>query len=185
MQSKKPLKGFVLDLRNNPGGLLVEAAGMVDLFVKGGLIVKTQERNDKYPHEEFYAEEPVALPTTVPMVVLINQFSASASEIVSSSLKDLNRAKLVGVKSYGKGSVQTIFPLENGGGFKMTIAKYHTASGREIDGVGITPDVIVDLPLDWKPSKDKTKLDPQLAKAVEVLTGKTPKAEKAKTETKK
>ena len=118
LQAKHKLKGLVLDLRGNPGGLLTEAANTVDLFVQQGLIVQTKERNPSYPHEEFYAETPVALPMDVPMVVLVDQYSASASEIVSSALRDLRKTKLVGVKSYGKGSVQQIYPLETGGGIQ-------------------------------------------------------------------
>lgn len=131
-------KTLLIDLRNNPGGLLSEAIEIVDLFVDKGLIVKTKSRalND----EISLAQESNTLYPTVPLYVLVDGASASASEIVASSLKDLKRAKILGKKTYGKGSVQSVIPLPRGeGGIKLTIARYFTASGNMIDKKGVKP----------------------------------------------
>lgn len=144
---KKPLAGIILDLRDNPGGLLNEAVNMTDLFVDNGLIVETV---GKHTTNSVYAESNMIVPKNIPLVILINKRSASASEVVSGSLKDLKRATIVGTKSFGKGSVQNIIPLPHGSAIKLTIAKYYTASGKKIHGVGITPDVIAELREDYK-----------------------------------
>jgi carboxyl-terminal processing protease len=136
-----PLKGLVLDLRNNPGGLLQQAVEVVDTFIEKGLIVYTQGR-DKVQFDKKFA---VAKGTEAnyPIVVLINGGSASASEIVSGALQDHKRALIMGTQSFGKGSVQNVIPLEDGSGIKLTVALYYLPSGRTIQGLGITPDKMV------------------------------------------
>lgn len=171
LSKKHKLKGLVLDLRNNPGGLLHEAISMTDLFVNHGLIVMTKGRDSRHHHEEADAHKDTIIPTNVPIVVLVNKGSASASEIVSGSLQDLKRATVVGVKSYGKGSVQSIMPLKNGGALRLTTAKYYTTSGRVIHGVGIIPDITVEIPDEYKPVSNEP--DPQLKKAIEVINKST------------
>lgn len=161
------LNGIVLDLRSNPGGLLTAAVSISDMFVNDGEIVSTRGRfeNDRSSSN---ATSNLVIPLDTPMVVLVDGGSASASEIVSGALQDLNRATIMGVKSFGKGSVQQIIPLPNGGGMRLTIAKYYTASGKVIHGVGITPDVIVELPKDFK-LKSVDDIDPQLQKALDYI----------------
>jgi carboxyl-terminal processing protease len=137
----KKLKGLILDLRNNPGGLLTEAIRVSDLFLKEGVIVYTDGRlesqKQRYPaHDD--GSEPVW-----PIIVLINGGSASASEIVAGALQDHERALVLGEQSFGKGSVQTILPMERGDALRLTTALYFTKSGRSIQAQGITPDVIV------------------------------------------
>ena len=135
------VKGLVIDLRNNPGGLLSEAVKVSDLFLpEGKLIVYTKGRRDE---EKYYAKEPALVPPGMPVVVLINKGSASASEIVTGALQDHHRAIIVGEKSFGKASVQNIIPLEDGSAIKITVAYYYTPSGRLIHGKGIKPDVKV------------------------------------------
>ena len=135
------VKGLVIDLRNNPGGLLSEAVKVSDLFLpEGKLIVYTKGRRDE---EKYYAKEPALVPPGMPVVVLINRGSASASEIVTGALQDHHRAIIVGEKSFGKASVQNIIPLEDGSAIKITVAYYYTPSGRLIHGKGIDPDVKV------------------------------------------
>jgi len=133
------LKGLVLDLRSNPGGLLDQAVRIADLFLDSGIIVSTVGR-DRARQEVEYATKRHTHPY-MPMVVLVNEASASASEIVAGALQDHNRALLVGMPTFGKGSVQSIIPLSNGAGLKMTVARYYTPNGRSIQAKGITPDV--------------------------------------------
>ncbi|MGH1468477.1 MAG: S41 family peptidase [Bdellovibrionales bacterium] len=130
---------LLIDLRNNPGGLLSEAIDVVDLFVSKGVIVVTKSRN---PNDEVnLAKKDNTLYPKVPLYVLVDGSSASASEIVASALKDLKRAKVLGKKTYGKGSVQSVIPLpRDQGGIKLTIARYFTASGKMIDKNGVEPD---------------------------------------------
>ena len=145
------LKGYVLDLRNNPGGLLNQAVEITNTFIDSGDIVSTRGRNAD--QEQRYAARPgVNLSQEKPLVVLINGGSASASEIVSGALQDLKRATLVGTRSFGKGSVQTILPLGENGALKLTTARYYTPSGRSIQAKGIEPDVEVleNIPEDLK-----------------------------------
>ncbi|MCX5892973.1 MAG: S41 family peptidase [Deltaproteobacteria bacterium] len=145
-----PFKGLILDLRNDPGGLLEQAVRVSDEFLKGGLIVYTEGRH-RQQTGRFYATSSADKTTTVPMVVLINEGSASASEIVAGALKDQKRALIVGSKSFGKGSVQTILPLDDGSALRLTTALYYTPSGITINEKGIIPDVVVDekpLPTD-------------------------------------
>ncbi len=135
------LKGLVLDLRNNPGGVLNAAVDVSDAFLRSGLIVYTKGR---IPNSEMrFSAAPDDLIDDAPMVVLINAGSASASEIVAGALQDSKRAIIMGEKSFGKGSVQTILPTSNGSAVKLTTARYYTPSGRSIQAEGIEPDVIL------------------------------------------
>lgn len=138
-ENKAALKGLVLDLRNNPGGVLNAAADVADLFIKKGLLVYTKGRMPQ-SFTEFKANNNDQL-KGAPIVVLINAGSASAAEIVAGALQDHKRAVLIGDKSFGKGSVQTIQELPNGGAVKFTTARYFTPSGRSIQAQGITPDI--------------------------------------------
>jgi carboxyl-terminal processing protease len=138
-QNKTPLKGLVLDLRNNPGGLLNAAVEVSDAFLQKGLIVYTEGRI-KNSEMRFNANNGDVM-NGAPLVVLINSGSASASEIVAGALQDQKRAVIMGEKSFGKGSVQTILPTSNGGAVKLTTARYYTPSGRSIQAEGIEPDV--------------------------------------------
>ncbi len=134
---------LILDLRNDPGGLLNQAVAVSDMFLdKGQLIVYTQGRI-KNQDLRFTAEHSNGLPKW-PMVVLVNGGSASASEIVAGALQDWKRAVLIGTKTFGKGSVQTVIPLSDGSGLRLTTAKYFTPRGRSIHGIGITPDIVVE-----------------------------------------
>lgn len=133
--------GLILDLRNNPGGLLDQAVGLVDLFVDKGDIV-SQKGRDKEENRSYTASASKTV-TDIPMVVLVNGGSASASEIVSGALQDHKRAIIVGEKTFGKGSVQVILPITDKDAIKLTIARYYLPSGRTIQAVGVTPDIIV------------------------------------------
>jgi carboxyl-terminal processing protease len=137
------MKALVLDLRNNPGGLLTQSARVAEMFIKKGeLIVSTEGRNARI-QEKLFAESDKH--RKLPMVILVNNGSASASEIVSACLQDLKRADLVGTKTYGKGSVQSILPLNDGSAIRLTTAKYYTPSHRTIHEKGIEPDYVVDM----------------------------------------
>ena len=138
----KNLKGFVLDLRNNPGGLLEQAVAISDLFLEQGEIFSTRCRDSENP--EKYKAKPGDVINGLPLVVLINSGSASASEIVAGALQDHKRAIILGTQSFGKGSVQTIIPVNPFGALRMTTAKYFTPSGRSIQKKGIAPDIIVE-----------------------------------------
>ncbi len=138
------VNGFILDLRNNPGGLLNQAIKVSDSFLNEGEIVSTRGR-DPADGDRFNATMG-DLAEGKPMVVLINGGSASASEIVAGALQDHRRAIVVGTKSFGKGSVQTVMPLRNGGAMRLTTARYYTPSGRSIQALGISPDIIVKQP---------------------------------------
>lgn len=146
LKSKNSLKGLIIDLRNNPGGLLNQAVEVCDTFVKEGLIVYTQGR-EKENVSKSYATAKGTEPN-YPLVVLINGGSASASEIVAGCLQDHKRAHLLGTQSFGKGSVQNVIPLDDGSGIKITVALYYTPLGRQIQGAGIVPDEVVRGPND-------------------------------------
>ncbi|MYM55023.1 S41 family peptidase [Thalassovita mangrovi] len=138
------VNGFILDLRNNPGGLLTQAIQVSDAFLEGGEIVSTRGR---IPSEgDRYNATPGDLAEGKPVVVLINGGSASASEIVSGALQDHHRAIVVGTKSFGKGSVQTVMPLRGDGAMRLTTARYYTPSGRSIQNLGVSPDIVVEQP---------------------------------------
>ena len=140
---KKPkIKGYVLDLRNNPGGLLTQAINITDFFLEDGEIVSTKGRKVSETRK-FFARKGDEVKGK-PIIVLINNGSASASEIFAGALKDHKRAIILGENSYGKGSVQSIIPLTNGGGMRLTISKYYLPSGKSISEVGVTPDIQVE-----------------------------------------
>jgi carboxyl-terminal processing protease len=150
------LKGYVLDLRNNPGGLLDQAISVSDAFLEKGEIVSTRGRNAE--ESQRYNARPGDLTDHKPVVILVNGGSASASEIVAGALQDHKRATVVGTRSFGKGSVQTIIPLGQNGAIRLTTARYYTPSGRSIQAKGIEPDIEIlqDTPEDLK-GKDDTK----------------------------
>ncbi|MGB4826625.1 MAG: S41 family peptidase [Paracoccaceae bacterium] len=141
---KENLEGVVIDLRNNPGGLLNEAISVSDAFLQTGEIVSTRGRNPQ--DGERYNATPGDLIDGKPVVILINGGSASASEIVTGALQDHHRAIVVGTKSFGKGSVQTLIPLKGDGAMRLTTARYYTPSGRSIQALGISPDIVVNQP---------------------------------------
>ena len=134
-----PLKGLILDLRNNPGGVLSAAVSVSDAFLKDGIIVYTEGRLDDAKLK--FNAKPTDILDGAPMVVLVNGGSASASEIVAGALQDHQRAIIMGQKTFGKGSVQTILPMDNGSALKLTTAKYYTPSGVSIQAKGISPDI--------------------------------------------
>ena len=149
-QKEHALKGIVFDLRNNPGGLLGQAVSVADTFIEKGTIVYIQGK-DEANRKDFFASKN-ANEINVPMVTLINAGSASASEIVAGALQDHNRSLIIGERSFGKGSVQTIIPLSDGSGIKLTTALYYTPSGRSIQAKGIEPDLRIPFAA---PDKDK------------------------------
>ena len=157
---RQGMRALILDLRNNGGGLLDASVKISSMFLRDGLIVETKGRSER-SNEKYYANKNYYL-TNMPMTVLINGGSASASEIVSGALNDRGRAKLIGEKSFGKGSVQTLFPLTDGSGVYVTIARYYTPSGKVIDHVGLSPDIEVK----GEPNRDKSQ-DKQLQRAIE------------------
>ncbi len=156
---RQGMRALILDLRNNGGGLLDASVKIVSMFVRDGMVVETKGRSER-ANEKYYADRKNFL-TNMPMIVMINGGSASASEIVAGALNDRGRAKLLGEKSFGKGSVQTLFPLTDGSGVYVTIARYYTPSGKVIDHVGLSPDIEVK----GEPDKDKAK-DEQLQRAI-------------------
>jgi len=161
---KRGAQGFVFDLRDNPGGLLSSSIDVASLFIEDGVVVSVRDRDGA--EESYRADgDPV---TDKPLVVLINENSASASEIVAGALQDYERATLVGVKSFGKGSVQQIEELSFGGAVKLTTSRYFTPQGRSIDKVGLTPDVVVEMePAD----QAERETDVQLQRALEIVRG--------------
>lgn len=175
--SKKELKGIVLDLRNNPGGLLNQAISVTDMFLRDGLIVYTQGRDPRSRRDETASRQPTDL--TCPVVVLINAGSASASEIVAGALQDRKRAILVGERTFGKGSVQSIMPLSDGSAVKLTIALYYTPNGRSIQAEGIEPDV--ELALATSDTEDPMGdfREANLAKHLDNPTGELPAQKEA------
>ena len=154
------VNGFILDLRNNPGGLLTEAIAVSDAFLQSGEIVSTRGRNPE--DGERYNATAGDLTGGKPIVVLINGGSASASEIVAGALQDHRRAIVVGTKSFGKGSVQTVMPLRGEGAMRLTTARYYTPSGRSIQALGVSPDIVVEQPRrkpDAETEEEQTKFD--------------------------
>jgi carboxyl-terminal processing protease len=137
-----PLEGLVIDMRDNPGGLLDQAVQISDTWLSDGLIVYTQGRSEKQVHE--YRAHLTGTQPEYPITVLVNGGSASASEIVAGALQDQRRALIVGQPTFGKGSVQTVFPLEGDHGLRLTTALYYTPAGRSIQEVGIAPDILVE-----------------------------------------
>lgn len=151
------VSGIVLDLRNNPGGLLTQAIRVSDAFLDAGEIVSTRGRNIQ--DSERYNATEGDLAEGKPIVVLINGGSASASEIVAGALQDHRRAIVVGTKSFGKGSVQTVMPLRGDGAMRLTTARYYTPSGRSIQALGVSPDIIVEQPPREEVLEDETEED--------------------------
>lgn len=141
-KKNKAVKGLVIDLRKNPGGLLDQAVKMSDMFLEKGKIVSTMDRSKKDP--EIISATKEGTLSKFPLIVLIDEFSASASEIVAGALQDNKRALIMGQRSFGKGSVQSVVKLGDGSGLKLTVARYYTPSGRAIQAEGIAPDVLVD-----------------------------------------
>jgi carboxyl-terminal processing protease len=143
LKKKRKILGVVLDLRNNPGGLLDQAVKVTDIFLDKGVIVSTRGRNKE--EQMVFEAHPDDSHTDFPMVVLVNGGSASGSEIVAGALQDHKRATILGTTTFGKGSVQTILPLPEGAGLRLTTAKYYTPSGDSIQATGIKPDMVVPL----------------------------------------
>jgi len=166
-EKNKNLKAYILDLRNNPGGLLSQAIKISDFFLDNGEIVSTKSRQPSENRKWFAKKGDLTKGKT--LLVLINYGSASASEIVAGALKDHKRAILVGENSYGKGSVQSIIPLKNRGAIRLTVAKYYLPSGESISEVGVSPDIEIDEEND--DFKIKTETDNQLNYAVKLLNG--------------
>ena len=141
-EKNSKIEGYILDLRNNPGGLLTQAINITDFFLNDGEIVSTKGRKASETRK-FFAKKGDQIKGK-PIIVLINYGSASASEILAGALKDHKRAIILGENSYGKGSVQSIIPLRNGGGMRLTISKYYLPSGNSISEVGVAPDIVVE-----------------------------------------
>ena len=164
-EKNKKLNGYILDLRNNPGGLLTQAISITDFFLDDGEIVSTKGRKISETRR-FFSKKGDGIKGK-PLIVVINNGSASASEIVSGALKDHKRAIILGESSYGKGSVQSIIPLKNGGGIRLTISKYYLPSGKSISEVGVVPDIFVEETGDN--FKINSKTDNQLDYAISLL----------------
>ncbi len=166
-KKNKKIIGYILDLRNNPGGLLSQAIKISDYFLDNGEIVSTRGRKESENRKWFAKNGDLINGET--LIVLINNGSASASEIVAGALKDHKRAVLIGENSYGKGSVQSIIPLENDGAIRLTISKYYLPSGKSISEVGVTPDFLIEESSDE--FRINTDTDNQLEFARKLLTG--------------
>ncbi len=176
LSKKEPLRGIILDLRKNPGGLLEQAVVISDLFLPQGTIVSTETKGNEIDRREAHAEgtEP-----DYPIVILVDEGSASASEIVAAALRDNNRATILGTNTFGKGSVQTVIDLDDGSGLKLTVAYYKTPSGHLIHEQGIAPDIevsakppekIVEVEEEKeKPKKLEPSIDYQRQRAIELL----------------
>ena len=164
-ESKNDPLGYVIDVRNNPGGLLAQAIRITDFFLDDGEIVSTKGRK-RSETRKFFARSGDGI-SGKPIIILINNGSASASEILAGALKDHKRAILIGETSYGKGSVQSIIPLKNGGGMRLTISKYYLPSGKSISEVGVEPDIFVEE-VDSN-FKIDTETDNQLNYAIKLL----------------
>jgi carboxyl-terminal processing protease len=165
-----PWSGLIIDMRDNPGGLLDEGVKVADRFLSEGLIVSTEGRNPKNAERELAHVE--GTEPNYPVAVLVNGYTASASEIVAAALQDQKRATIVGERSFGKGSVQTLYGLDDGAGLKLTVARYFTPSGRSIQGSGVVPDVAVRPAPKGMPGLNGPALvasDPQIAAAIEAV----------------
>jgi len=168
IEKNKKLVGYILDLRNNPGGLLSQAIAISDFFLNDGEIVSTRGRK-KRENRKFFAKKGDKI-NGKPLIVLINNGSASASEIVAGALQDQKRAILLGETTFGKGSVQSIIPLKNKGAIRLTISKYYLPSGKSISEVGVVPDIKVEEEEDEEFSIN-TSTDNQLNYAIKLLNG--------------
>ena len=167
LEKNKDVKSYILDLRNNPGGLLSQAIKISDFFLDNGEIVSTKSRKPS-ENRKWFAKKGDLTNGKV-LIVLINYGSASASEIVAGALKDHKRAILLGENSFGKGSVQSIIPLKNDGAIRLTVAKYYLPSGKSISEVGVSPDIEIDEEND--DFRIKTETDNQLEYAIKLLKG--------------
>ena len=167
LEKKNNIKSYILDLRNNPGGLLSQAIKISDFFLNNGEIVSTKSRKASENRKWFASMGDLTKGKT--LIVLINYGSASASEIVAGALKDNKRAILLGENSYGKGSVQSIIPLKNDGAIRLTVAKYYLPSGKSISEVGVSPDIEIGEESD--DFRIKTETDNQLNYAIKLLNG--------------
>jgi len=167
LEKNEAVKSYILDLRNNPGGLLSQAIKISDFFLDNGEIVSTKSRKASENRKWFAKNGDLTNGKT--LVVLINYGSASASEIVAGALKDHKRAILIGENSFGKGSVQSIIPLKNDGAIRLTIAKYYLPSGKSISEVGVSPDIEIDE--EGENFRVKTETDNQLNYAIKLLNG--------------
>ena len=167
LEKNKELKAYILDLRNNPGGLLSQAITISDFFLNDGEIVSTKSRKASENRKWFAKKGDLTNGKT--LIVLINYGSASASEIVAGALKDHKRAILIGENSFGKGSVQSIIPLKNKGAIRLTVAKYYLPSGKSISEIGVSPDIEIDE--DSNEFRIKTDTDNQLNYAIKLLNG--------------
>lgn len=163
----KTINGLILDLRSNPGGSLDQAVQVADLFLNKGVIVSYKLRNQIQP-KEFKARFSNTI-GQFPLVVLIDEYSASASEIVSGALKDHKRALLMGRKTFGKGTIQTLFPIKNKYALKLTVGEYQTPSQKKIHNQGIKPDITLPAPQNRQTSFKKILEDPEITKAFEHL----------------
>jgi len=176
--NRRPIRGLVLDLRNNPGGVLESAVAVADAFLEGGVIVTADGRTGDARFEMDAA--PGDILGGAPLIVLVNGASASASEIVAGALKDHGRALLVGHRTYGKGSVQTVMPLLHGGALKLTTSRYFTPSGASIQGIGIDPDVVSafaeQAPAEMSASSDTPLIerDREIGLALDMLQSRQP-----------
>ena len=166
-KKNKKIKNYILDLRNNPGGLLSQAIKISDYFLENGEIVSTKSKR-KYENRKWFAKKGDIIDGET-MVILINYGSASASEIVAGALQDHKRAILVGESTYGKGSVQSIIPLENQGAIRLTVSKYYLPSGKSISRVGVNPDIVIAEGSDE--FRINTDTDNQLEFALKLLNG--------------
>ena len=164
-ENKEKANGYILDLRNNPGGLLTQAINIADFFLDDGEIVSTKGRK-VFENRRFFAKKGDKL-NGKPLIVMINNGSASASEIVAGALKDHKRAIILGEKTYGKGSVQSIIPLSDGGGMRLTVSKYYLPSGESISEIGVEPDIFVEE--NGSDFQINTKSDNQLDYALNLL----------------
>ena len=166
-EKNKDIKYFILDLRNNPGGLLSQAIKITDFFLENGEIVSTKSRKKNENRKWFATKGDILNGKT--LLVLINYGSASASEIVAGAIKDHKRAIILGETSYGKGSVQSIIPLNNNGAIRLTVSKYYLPSGDSISDVGVVPDFVVSE--DSEDFRINTETDNQLKFAIKLLNG--------------
>jgi carboxyl-terminal processing protease len=175
LQKENPegLRGLILDLRNNPGGLLDQAVEVSDLFLTSGVIVTIKGRNEQ--EKTSFDAHPEGTMPNWPIVVLVNHGSASASEIVAGALQDYGRAVIMGTKTFGKASVQTIIPMEDGSGIRLTTARYYTPKGRSIHEKGIQPDIPLAAAVKTPPkaSEEEPAVDADLDRALEQLKGMT------------
>ena len=167
IEKNKILVGYILDLRNNPGGLLTQAVEISDLFLNDGEIVSTKGRKNR-ENRKFFARDGDKIKGK-PLIVLINNGSASASEIVAGALQDQKRAVLLGESTFGKGSVQSIIPLKNKGALRLTISKYYLPSGKSISEVGVLPDIKIEE--EGEEFSINTETDNQLNYAIKLLIG--------------